>query len=225
MYSPRAKKELLPYESAHSKTVKRAIASLCLESALLKSCAHMAEASFNNQIERLRMAGFPCSVVCSVAETLLQKIKGKKKKSHAKPGSRRPQVVPYIHRVAHNLKKVAGRYDVPVVFSAPKKLSGLCSKIGQKKKALCEKRHGKHYCSCAVGVVYEIPLTCGGVYIGQTGRCINDRAREHEKSLENGGGLNLSTHCKDCNCEPMLNGIRILGRSRDQVAREILEAS
>ncbi|CAN8022746.1 unnamed protein product, partial [Ixodes persulcatus] len=24
-------------------------------------------------------------------------------------------------------------------------------------------------------VVYRIPLTCGRVYIGQTGRCINDR--------------------------------------------------
>lgn len=45
-YSPRSRKELLPYDSAHFELFKRAIASLCLESALRKSCAHMMQDSF-----------------------------------------------------------------------------------------------------------------------------------------------------------------------------------
>nr|XP_037287876.1 uncharacterized protein LOC119180841 [Rhipicephalus microplus] len=224
MYSPRAKKELLPYNSSHSKTVKRAIGSLCLESALTKSCEHMLETSFTAQIERLKNAGFPSSVLSAVAETLLQKMKGKKKTKQTGPEQRIPQVLPYTHRVAHGLKKVAFRFGVSVVFSAPRKLGGLCARIGKKKKFQCEAKHGKVFVKCVVGVVYAIPLTCGMLYIGQTGRCVNFRAWEHFKSLEKGTGSNLALHCKQCNCKPLLNEIKILGKSHEKLAREILEA-
>ena len=51
-------------------------------------------------------------------------------------------------------------------------------------------------------VVYEIPFSCGQVYIGQTGRCLNERAREHKlagriirvsilRSTVNDAGVNL----------------------------------
>ena len=78
--------------------------------------------------------------------------------------------------------------------------------------------------TCAVGVVYEIPLTCGKVYIGQTGRCVNDRAREHERSVKNNLTLHLPAHCRTCACEPELSSIRILGRSGNALARELMEA-
>lgn len=42
-FSPRSKKALLPYESAHSKIIKRGIAASCLGSALKKSCFHVVE--------------------------------------------------------------------------------------------------------------------------------------------------------------------------------------
>lgn len=137
MYSPRAKKDLLPYMSAHSKTIKRAIGTLCLESALTKSCVHMVETSFKIQVKRLQNAGFPSAVVCAVAETLLQKLKGKRRNTRDWPEQRRPQVVPYMHRAVHGLKTVAGRFGVPVVFSAPRKIGRLCARIGRMKKAQC----------------------------------------------------------------------------------------
>ncbi|KAM7313425.1 uncharacterized protein ISCGN_003290 [Ixodes scapularis] len=225
MYRPRARKELLPFDSAHSKTVKRAIATSCLESALLKSCDHQADASFKYQISRLELAGFPCSVLVSVAETALQKMKGLKRKVPTRQRTKRPEVIPYIHKVAHNLKKVATKYDVPVVFSAPKKLAGLCARISDEEaKAPCDKKHVTPYVDCTVGVVYEIPLSCGKVYIGQTGRCINDRAREHALSVKNKYGSHLPIHCNTCGCVPRLQQMRILGRSRETVARELLEA-
>lgn len=109
-FSPHSRKELLPYDSAHSKLVKRAIASLCLESALRKSCAHMMQSSFEHQVERLLSAGFPVSVVNAVAETLLQKVQGSKPRTKAQlTNDQRPEVVPYLHKVSHNLKKVTTR--------------------------------------------------------------------------------------------------------------------
>lgn len=41
------------------------------------------------------------------------------------------------------------------------------------------------------GVVHEITLSCSCSYIGQTGRCVNKRIREHETNVEqNKEGLN-----------------------------------
>lgn len=74
-YQPRALKQLLPFDSAHSKVVKRAVGSLCLESALRKSCEHQMRSSFSNQVGRLLAAGFPLAVVNAIAESLLQKVK------------------------------------------------------------------------------------------------------------------------------------------------------
>ena len=222
-YWPRSCKELMPYYAAQSKVVKRSSAFMCLEGALAKSCPHRMQQSFDNQVSRLYSAGYPRSVVTAAAESLLQKIKGKKKE--AQRFEKRPVVVPYAHKVAHNLKKVANRYKVPVVFSAPRKLSGLCPQISRGPvPAPCGKRHARPYVTCATGVVYEIPLSCGRVYIGQTGRCVNDRAREHVLSLKNNLLAHLPMHCSACGCEARFANIAILGRSKEVIEREMLEA-
>lgn len=61
--------------------------------------------------------------------------------------------------------------------------------------------------------------------MGQTGRCVNERAAEHASSLERREGANLPAHCNKCvGCEPLLKKIKILGRSQTRVGRELLEA-
>lgn len=50
MYSPRAEKDWLPFGSAHSKTMKRAIGTHCLQGALARSCAHLLHESLINQV-------------------------------------------------------------------------------------------------------------------------------------------------------------------------------
>lgn len=74
-YNPRTSKPILNYASAHSKLVKRSIATTCLGSALLKSCHHLAATSFSQKVNRLEKAGFPKFVVVSVCEELVNKIK------------------------------------------------------------------------------------------------------------------------------------------------------
>ena len=126
--------------------------------------------------------------------------------------------------MAHSLKNVASRFEVPVVFSAPRRLSRICARSSGAPSAECVKKHTKCFLKCSVGVVYKIPLSCGKVYIGQSGRCINDRVREHALSMRNGTGSHLPHHCKECSCEPLLNSTSILRRSKDKVARELAEA-
>ena len=125
-YCPRTKKSLVLFESAHSKLVKRGIALTCLSAALEKSCNHQMKISFERQSKRLTDAGYPPNLISSCCESLLQKLKRSKKGSEASKERKRVQVIPYMHTVSHNLKKVAGRYDVNVVFSAPCKLARIC---------------------------------------------------------------------------------------------------
>ena len=58
-FSPRSKKALLPYSSAHSKIVKRGIASNCFRNALQKSCHHCIKSSFDCQVEGWKQRVFP----------------------------------------------------------------------------------------------------------------------------------------------------------------------
>lgn len=55
----------------------------------------------------------------------------------------KPQVIPYVRRTSHNLKKVANKYGIKMVFSAPVKLAGMCSRIakGNKKLEGCGKKY------------------------------------------------------------------------------------
>ncbi|XP_065288624.1 uncharacterized protein [Dermacentor albipictus] len=225
-YFPRAKKDLLPYDSAHSKTVKRAIASHCLESSLQKSCPHLMQTSFENQASRLVAAGFPHSVLIAVSETLLQKLKLGTRVKDDRRKTDKPLVVPYLHKTSHSLKKVANRHGVSVVFSAPNKLAQLCPRICNSKKRGCQLKHEKPFIKCSKGVVYAIPLKCGKAYIGQTGRCINERLGEHARNLSNlkDKYAHLVAHVIGCTgCEARLGETKILGKSADETARVSLE--
>ena len=197
-----------------------------MDSALRKSCSHKMQQSFTNQISRLLAAGFPGSLLTAVAESLIQKRKTTQRAAAVRE-KLRPVVVPYLHGVTHQLKKVAGRHGVPVALSAPNKLSKLCSRTCGVSRSGCQIRHGVSYVPCAVGVVYAIPLSCGKTYVGQTGRCVNERLREHAQKVNKNTdkGAHLAAHINSCsNCEARFEGTSILGRSENEHARLALEA-
>lgn len=137
-------------------------------------------------------------------------------------------VVPYLHQLSHNLKQVVGRYGIPVVFSAPQKMSQVCARVsaGAEKcpQAKCTKKHQKPFVTCTSDVVYRIPPSCRRSYVGQTGRCLNDRLREHAYSLRATVRGLLPLHCRDCSCLPSFGDVVLVSRHRDKMTREIIEA-
>lgn len=135
--------------------------------------------------------------------------------------------MPYIHGVSHNLKRVATKFQVDVVFSALCKLSRVCALTSERiaHKDGCNTKHYNQFVPCSTGVVYHIPLSCGKVYIGQTGRCLNDRLREHGAFLNSASGAHLALHCKECGCKPNFGATEIKGRNKDKLTREISEAA
>ncbi|CAN7952088.1 unnamed protein product, partial [Ixodes pacificus] len=228
-YSPRSQKALLPFSSAHSKLVKRGIALAAMKNATQRSCHHQVESGFNAQVVRLLSAGFPQPLLSSLAEKLLLE----SRRSTSKPQDTRKRspwtVIPYIHGLSHNLKKVGAKAGVQVLFSAPNKLGRLCKKVNSTNPSAtsirqCQKSHANPFVECVEGVVYDVPLSCGRSYVGQTGRCINDRLREHRASLGTTTGSNLARHCAACACVPAFDRCEIIKHHRDCRTREIIEA-
>lgn len=77
-------------------------------------------------------------------------------------------------------------------------------------------------------MIYEIPLSCDRCYVGQTGRCLNDRLREHAYAIKTGTGSTLAAHVSSCNAcksrSPDFGRCKVLKHYRDQRRREIYEA-
>lgn len=99
---------------------------MCPLNVFKKSCPHRARDSFLRQIDRLEEAGYPYAVHILVAEKMLKKSRVRQLNEKKPPEKEKIAVIPYVHCVSHNLKKIAKRADVNRVFSAPLKLSRLC---------------------------------------------------------------------------------------------------
>ncbi|KAM7300930.1 hypothetical protein ISCGN_016507 [Ixodes scapularis] len=143
------------------------------------------------------------------------------------PKKSRAELLSLVRDVARKVPEVeAGRCDVDVLFSAPDKLSRLCRAVNPSSRAAtaCSTRHRDRFVRCSEGVVYSLPLTCGRRYVGQTGRCLNDRLREHAYSVSTTVSGHLGIHCRDCGCLPDFQRCKVVKRHRDQLTREILEA-
>lgn len=146
---------------------------------------------------RLLTASCPCWFILAVGWFLLKKLKGCRDTPLARQV--KPVVIPYVHNTSHNLKKIVARHSVPVVFSAPMKLSALVPPLYWQ---VHERRNSNQYKE----LYYGSPATFGGVYklcgssdlallwkglhIGKMARCLNVRLREHHSSLK----VTLSGH-------------------------------
>lgn len=141
----------------------------------MKSCDHTAGRSFEAQAERLKECGYAISILHEVVETLMT-TNGRLERKVDK--NRRPDVIPYIDKISHNLKRVANRLDIQVMRQAS--LERLCPKINSQKESTDQStvQHANKYVDCSVGVTYEIQFTRGRVYVGQTGTRVNIRLRE-----------------------------------------------
>lgn len=229
-YDVRGDKSLLSYSSGHSKLVKRSVAYACMLNSCQKSCDHMVARSLMKQIDRLRDSDYPDALITALAERLLKTI-GSTHNTNVgikeKP-EERPIVMPYVHGISHGLKKIASRHGIPMTFTAPHKLISLCHQVNsgnQGNNHICSVRHVNKFVPCETNVVYGTPLPCGNWYVGQTGRCLNSRLREHDYNCKQiSHPSNLATHCMKCHCKPNFEKTIVLSRSEDKREREIIEA-
>lgn len=75
-FAPKCKKELVPFNSAHFKLVKRSIASEYINSALNKSCPHKMVEAVMTQNDLLCREGYTQQLIASVERNLIETFKG-----------------------------------------------------------------------------------------------------------------------------------------------------
>lgn len=133
-----------------------------------------------------------------------------------------------MHRLSHRIKKVAGSYDFKVVLSD--NIGCVCSlakqKFGEQKSVQedCSVKHMHQFVKCVKNVVYNLPMTCGHVYVGQPGRYINTKLGEHTCSLKGHPSAHLALHCNECACTPCFSSTTIEFSHHNQTSRETVEA-
>jgi hypothetical protein len=78
-------------------------------------------------------------------------------------------LIPYLETTFNQLSRLLGRHNIKCIAMPPTKISNFLPKI---KDDLGLRTPG----------IYSIPCECGKVYIGQTGRTIENRIKEHQRN-------------------------------------------
>lgn len=133
-------------------------------------------------------------------------------------------VIPYVSW--HNLEKIGSHCGIDLVFSAPGKLGCLCARTDKRwyKRWGCNINHRNRLITCHKGALYKTPLSCGCVYIGQMGRCINDMLREHFNLANGTPSQYMSVHCCCCACKAFWDRVFIEAKHKEKTSRELHEA-
>lgn len=105
------------------------------------------------------------------------------------PGRKKRVVIPFYHADSNNLKSLAQQFDLDMFFWNDIRLSHLTSL--QKEKEHCTNDHGSPVATFEMGIVYEIAVGRCQTYIGQTGRCFNEKANEHKCNVNHRTILSL----------------------------------
>ena len=83
--------------------------------------------------------------------------------------------IPYVAGLSEDVRRVCRRYNIRTVFRSASTLRGQLTKV--KDQDPLEKRSG---------VVYQIPCSCGNVYIGETKRAFETHIKEHRAATRQG---------------------------------------
>ena len=147
-----------------------------------------------------------------------------KKSTQKNPRPSKRVVLPYFHKISHNIKALASRFNVGTAFSTDYRLSRLTPFAST--VSGCAIKHREKDVECSSGVIYKIPFDCGLCYIGQTKRCINERLTEHKRCIKKKDPYSeVSKHLIECrNCVPLWHLTSVELREKDDHKRLIKES-
>jgi hypothetical protein len=83
--------------------------------------------------------------------------------------------IPYVKGVSEQFKLIGNRYNIRMIFKTERTLRNTLMKTRPE-------RDPEQTAQC----IYSIPCECGRSYIGETGRPLAVRLREHRHSLKEG---------------------------------------
>jgi len=140
--------------------------------------------------------------------------------------------LPYLPGIYEECKKVCSSKMVRLVPTLSHQVGGMFQNTSRnkmrKEKEEREKNPPKEknaQLSCS-GIVYGIPCSdCKGIYIGQTGRPLMDRLKEHKRAIKKGDCQNAcAKHVTQQGHTMNFNDVRIVHKEKNTSTRLALEA-
>ena len=123
--------------------------------------------------------------------------------------------VPYS-KPGETIAKKLATVGVRVAMTAGKKIGDMVKNANNGKKTSEEK-----------SVVYEIPCSgCSQTYVGETGRGVEIRKKEHQRDVKNHSiSSAIVLHISKCNNLPIWSETKILEKGMKKQTRKFLEAA
>ena len=203
--------QYLAYDSHHPQSVKRGIVKCLYErakrlvtkpSVISEEKKHLSSVLVSN--------GYPFSFLQKLTKT------GRPNDS-TKPAIefKATAVLPYVKGVSEQLRRSLQQQGVRAVFKSE---TTLRSHLVRPKDAVNSAKKD--------GVVYRIPCECGKVYIGETGRPMQDRIKEHDRDIRFARTETsaVSDHAHNTGHKPLWNEVKFIDRDPHYYTRRVKEA-
>ena len=123
-------------------------------------------------------------------------------------------VLPYVKGLSELLRRCLQQQGVNAVFKSE---TTLRSQLVRQKDVVKPAKQD--------GVVYRIPCECGRVYIGETGRPMQDRIKEHDRDirLARTETSAVSEHAHNTAHKPLWNEVKFIDRDPYYYTRRVKE--
>ena len=203
--------QYLAYDSHHPQSVKRGIVKCLNDRAKRIITKPSGTAQEKKHLSTVLIAnGYPRSFLQKVTKT-----------KHAAPRKanttdfKSSAVLPYIKGVSETLRRSLQQQGIRTVFKSD---TTLRSRLVRPKDPADPSKQD--------GVVYKISCECGKVYIGETGRPMQERIKEHDRDIRLVRTQNsaVSEHANETGHKPLWNKFKFIDRDNHWYTWKVKEA-
>ena len=135
----------------------------------------------------MRLNGYPDKLI---SKTIKQALSSNSKSKNSQNVEVANLFLPYEKGISEKLNRLANKYGLEVIFTRSLSVKSKLRTYPFKSDSAC-------------GVVYKVTCSCCKKYVGETGRTIEERIKEHQAGINNAKSVEkitgLSQHLREVN--------------------------
>ena len=159
----------LQYDSSHPYTVKNGIVNTLIHRAKTHSSD---KAKYEKEINRVKSTLVENKYPTKLIDKIIKKREKEERKETEKKKPEATITLPYIPRLSEKMRRIGNQANIRIVFTSKNTLRNQL--VNFKPKSQNQQKE----------VIYSIPCECSKSYIGETGRSLEVRLKEHQYSLK-----------------------------------------